>query len=378
MGKQSRLRRRRREAKRIVVSAGLERFGGKEYSPSRQEGLIKCRLWHGLGKSIIVPDQLFFQRGENLVWYQPRTFFAPLLANTGEDAIVTLFADIGEYALTLSFSTRTHIAPLEDGSHLYRCQVEGPARLPTPDGTGRRRDDRLLIDLFHHTSEDARAAILASGSLRSSAWNFQGTKKLVNVGYAYLTALPMIRNAFDLQRIAMSSDGALRLLTDDAPDPDPLRWRHRVGRDISEIKVYRESTDNRRATLKFEVDVTALAPQYLYLHAPREKPAYYEVCNPMIQRIATKAHGSIPHDGTTLSVASSDRLSLDYIVVGDATTLDGLGAPYDEENTKLMMKLERIGAGSEIARFWFEHGNTDLYSDKIPKLQVFADAKTNR
>jgi len=39
------------------------------------------------------------------------------------------------------------------------------------------------------------------------------------------------------------------------------------------------------------------------------------------------------------------------------------------------MKMERTPSGSEIARFWFEHGNTDLYSDKKPFVQTFVSSE---
>jgi hypothetical protein len=60
----------------------------------------------------------------------------------------------------------------------------------------------------------------------------------------------------------------------------------------------------------------------------------------------------------------------DYVVVGDATTVEGLAAPYDEEDTRFLLKIERPPAGTNMLEFWFEHGNQDLYSDKRVETQT--------
>ena len=63
--------------------------------------------------------------------------------------------------------------------------------------------------------------------------------------------------------------------------------------------------------------------------------------------------------------------SFDYIVVGDCSTLDGLAAPYDEENTPHVLKIERVNDGRSFVAFWFSNGNTDLFSGKTPEMQEF-------
>jgi hypothetical protein len=54
-----------------------------------------------------------------------------------------------------------------------------------------------------------------------------------------------------------------------------------------------------------------------------------------------------------------------HLVAGDATNISGLSAPYDEENTKDIFKVETTPNGHSVASFWFEVGNTDRFSGKV-------------
>ena len=69
------------------------------------------------------------------------------------------------------------------------------------------------------------------------------------------------------------------------------------------------------------------------------------------------------------SFRAAPKKRFDYIVVGDATTVEGLAAPYDEEDTRFLLKIERPSPGTNIFEFWFEHGNLDLYSGKTVETQ---------
>ena len=73
----------------------------------------------------------------------------------------------------------------------------------------------------------------------------------------------------------------------------------------------------------------------------------------------------------TMDLASVDRKHVEYVVIGDATSVYGLAAPYDEEDTTFILKLERPESGSNILDFWFKHSNRDLYSGKVIELQSF-------
>ena len=60
--------------------------------------------------------------------------------------------------------------------------------------------------LFHHTAPDTLKLIAQSSVLRGSTWNYQGTTKLKNVCYAYLTSLDAIVTPEDLDiEVALSS-----------------------------------------------------------------------------------------------------------------------------------------------------------------------------
>jgi hypothetical protein len=59
------------------------------------------------------------------------------------------------------------------------------------------------------------------------------------------------------------------------------------------------------------------------------------------------------------------------VVIGDATTVAGLAAPYDEEDTTFLLKIERPLAGSNILDFWFLNSNQDLFTGKIVETQAF-------
>ena len=58
-------------------------------------------------------------------------------------------------------------------------------------------------------------------------------------------------------------------------------------------------------------------------------------------------------------------------MVGDCRTLAGLEAPYDEEDTTNIMKIERVLNGQTLLDYWFEFGNQDLYSGKQVEIQEF-------
>jgi len=51
--------------------------------------------------------------------------------------------------------------------------------------------------------------------------------------------------------------------------------------------------------------------------------------------------------------------------------LDGLRAPYDEEDTKEKVLIERTSGTDTILDFWFQNGNHDLVKGREVKLQQF-------
>jgi hypothetical protein len=67
---------------------------------------------------------------------------------------------------------------------------------------------------------------------------------------------------------------------------------------------------------------------------------------------------------------SSDFIILDHVVVGDAGTLDGLAAPYDEETTTWIYKLQSTKLN--FLDFWRQNQNRDIYSTMPWKPQRFS------
>lgn len=315
------------------------------------EGLIKCKLIHAQGFSLLLPELLVADVG-GWKWFQPKFFTACLLHFLDGFAMGSLWIDLSEEPprLSIQFTSSQLVRKFEDGSHLYRCFISGAADLAAiATGTCAISDDNdVLLDLFHHTTPEAREAIVESGHFRASSWNVQGTKKLENVGYAYFTSLRAIRTERDLHRIAMASDEQIVLM--------PTNARNRA--DAVLIRVYRESTSNRQATLKVSVPASAIASQHLYRHAPRGDVVHFELCHPEIFRVGLVPGAVLPFEGERVRPAPKSLKGFDYVVLGDADTAAGLEAPYDEENTKALFIVERC-AEESIFDFWKRNANTD-------------------
>lgn len=213
----------------------------------------------------------------------------------------------------------------------------------------------------------------ASGAFRLSHWNIQGTEKKVrNVGYVYFTALDKIVFEADLKSIAMSSDEVIYMRVDGF-DPPPLITaavlRH-FANEILPLKVYRGSTKDRTATLKFSIDATVLAPQHLLLHTG-EVPMWYEISNPFTHRVGLQPGNMLKFRALTIERGTFPAKTFEYMVVGDASCVDGLAAPYDEETTESIFKIEPSQARRSLLNLWFDVANTDLFSTKSPELQDF-------
>lgn len=327
------------------------------------EGMIKLKLIHAHGFSLILPDLLAADVG-GWKWFQPKFFTACLLSFLDGFALGRLWIDLSEEPprLQIEFSSGQLVRTFDDGSQLYRCYISGMTDLAAlATGTCSVDDNNeLLLDLFHHTTTEAREAIVASGHFRGSSWNVQGTKKLENVSYAYFTSLPVIRTEDDLRRIAMASDEQISLMPTNG----------RSGADVVVIRVYRESTLNRQATLNVSVPASAVASQHVYRHAPRRDAVYFELCHPEIFRVGLVPGRTLQFRGGRLEPVVDDLKRFDYVVLGDADTADGLQAPYDEENTKALFVVERRIEES-VFDYWKRNANTDQVSGRTFERMVF-------
>lgn len=335
---------------------GIRNFGDVEYN-----GFFKCKLVHNKSYSIVLPDQIYLEIGGKMNWIQPIFFAGNSIYEFEDHGICHIGIDISHgICLRIRFSNNDLFSKLNDGSLFYRCTINGPKDLfKYTTGLAAIIEDKPFINLYHHTTENSKNGILKSNEFWTSNWNIQGTKKSTNISYLYLTSLPKISCIDDLCEIAMSTDGKLRFRVDDNLSNVP---------DLT-LDVYRESTENRTKTLSSWVESSLLATQPCYKHMPPGGPGYHAIVSPFIHRIGVEY-------GTTV-IINKGRLipkspkSFDYVVVGDATTLLGLEAPYDEENTNNVLKIEHINDPDELITFWMNNINSNQYDNKDVEIVVF-------
>jgi hypothetical protein len=334
------------------------------------DGLVKLRLGHAAFGSMLLPELLFIRQA-GWRFYQPIFFGPPILGFNVEPNIhVACFSvEVGSpretdpTRLIIEIRSDGLVRRYDDGAQLYRCVVKGPTRLARY-ASGRcrpRADNDFDILLFHITKPKAVASIRSSGELRSSRWNLQGTRELANVAYVYLTSLPSVRAEEDLRRIAMSSDGVIRFQT----------TSYRAHEETLELKVYRESTTGRTARLPVTSASDLLAPPHLLIHRPIGEQAYYEVMGPEIYRVGVQPGVALKYAGGTATIGAEALKRFEYVVVGDASTVEGLAAPYDEEETKEIVHVEKLDVGLDLFDFWLANQNSDQTSIRRPETRTF-------
>ncbi len=328
---------------------GLRNFGDIDYS-----GYIKCKLVHNSIYSIVLPDQIYLDVGGEIEWIQPLYFSGNLVAMFDEFGVCDVTIDISYGAgLHVRFRNDEVVSRLDDGSLLYNCSLKGPVDLyQYTTGTAKVISGKPFLKLYHHTEKKSKKGILESNEFWSSNWNIQGTKKSTNISYLYLTSLPEILCTEDLAQIAMSTQGklAFRIDSNFTNQPDLI------------LDVYRESTDNRRFTLSFWVEASLLATQPCYRHLPPDGFGYHAIVSPFIHRIGVEFGEKIKIENDRLVPTSPKCLR--YAVVGNATNVQGLKAPFDEENTQEILKVEHIKDPDDIISFWIKNGNTNQYDNK--------------
>lgn len=330
---------------------GSEPLGSTNY-----EGFVKCKLVHGHGWSVVVPDLIYLMTDDkNFTWIQFYSFMPNQFFKFSDDEFIGNFAvDIAfGHTLRLTISNEWHIKNLQDNSNLFKCRITGPENLSDfITGTGQIIDEIPHIYLYHHTLPETKELILKSGNYRGSLWNYQGTKTLINICYAYFTSLDEITKPNDLKMIAMANNGIMHLQVD-------------VSLEVLPIKVYRDNTTNRSATLRQLIDTTLILNNHIWMHThDTNGTIYYEICNPFIYRVGLEPGTLLPFAGEQIDRVPNTKTT-GYIVIGDATTKVGLLAPFDEEHTTHIFKIEPFyNVDSNMLRFWFDNGNDDLYSDK--------------
>lgn len=374
-------RRENRQFNRIECGQHREyvsEYGTRPLEYTSHSGWIKCRLLHGDCYSLIVADQVYIESG-GLRWIQPLAFGPNRLCEIDSGKIVCdLDVDVScGQRLRVQFFNDDLVLDLPDGSQLFKCKILGP-RCLAEYCTGRAewgRNGHPYLQLYHHTTTEAKSAILASGYFRAGPYNIQGaSKQLVNVSYAYFTPLDSITVDDDLKQIGMATGGVIDLRRDgfNVPhDPSP-GWQDKYPDDILQLKVYSCDPAKREAVVDVWINAAVLAPQHLYRHTDGAV-VYFEFPHRFIHRVGTKPGQQVDFDENQRIHLQEGLRSFEYIVVGDCGELAGLAAPYDEEHTKHVMKLERMSSGTTMLDFWFANGNRNLFTGKTVAMQEFAD-----
>jgi hypothetical protein len=122
------------------------------------------------------------------------------------------------------------------------------------------------------------------------------------------------------------------------------------------------------------IETSLLNSQHLLRHAPRNEPVWYEVITPFIQRVGLETGAKLGFSSRVLMEAEVQAKRFDYVVIGDARTVDGLATPFNEKETDHIVKFEQLHKEPGLLRFWFKHANTDLYSEMNVEVAQLEDA----
>jgi hypothetical protein len=334
------------------------------------KGRLKCRLVHMEGDSIVIPDYIFLGNGE---WIQPLFFTAPYLVRLEDDYFCYFYMDIaGGETIKLKFFSSGILKTFDDKSQLFECEIYGPHNMEDyTSGEYFENGGNILLHLYHHTNDKGFDGITGSNSLWSSKWNYRGSKECVNYNFLYFTHIPEIKFASDLITVAMSMDGNIDYMIDSFAQPNvlPQNYRDIYKNSIYTAEVYRSTTIDRNCTIELDIAVDAIDVKHLYLHF-QGGLYFYEVCFPYIHRIKTTAKATVALDEDYVIINKPPVVNSEYAIIGDAQLKDGLSAPFEEEDTSFIFKIEDCGKQT-IHDFWFNNSNQDLYSGKkIEPLKV--------
>jgi hypothetical protein len=326
------------------------------------EGFIKLRLGHSEGRSYLVPDVVIAVTGCR--FFLPTFFGPPILEFNIEPGRHRARFNIdvgsprasGRERLVIDIRSQDRIYSYYDGAKLYKCEIDGPPGLASfASGTCKQDGYDFRLYLFHHTTPANAKSISMSGELWSSAWNLAGTRRLANVAYAYFTTLSKIKDERDLQTIAMSSVGKIRFQT----------TSERLREQVLTLNVYRDSSKGRTQAMPFQVLLGDIAPFHIYLHRMvQSEPAYFEVVCPDILRVGVIPGARLQLRGSKVEVTNDQRKTFDHVVIGDASIVEGLAAPFNEEDTKQITHVERLDAETDLFEFWLSHQNSDQVSGR--------------
>lgn len=330
------------------------------------QGFLKCRLVHMEDKSFVLPDVLMAS-GKNQGFYSPQFFHPNQIGWFGGDGSADFcrihVEVLGQVDLEIAFFRTGMVKRCDDGSFIYTCAFRsvGTSILPATQGEWRRNDDQFELALYHHTTNVGATGIDESGYLRSSPWNIQGTQELKNIAYGYFTCIPKIEHVMHLMEVAMAENGQALFLPTNAPNDAQFAFT---------LDVYKRTPRDIEVPLLFWVDVELISPSHLWLHVPHHSATYYEIVLPKVFRVGVEPGHTLPIDGTRIDMTSNDCRNFEYVIVGDGDTREGLLAPYHEEETLQIAKIDDAPTGLEIIGRWHEKQNTYTFGDRAVEIAV--------
>lgn len=329
---------------------------------SKCQALVKVRLVHGTHGSIIFPEFLFFENG---TWLQPVHFFPPILGKQNDSIACIISADInaGE-TIKITIQNYDFQVELGDRSQIFKCEVSCSVEniLEYSCGEYTVVDDKYFLKLFHHTSADKKENIIHTNELWSSPWNIRGNLKCKSHSFCYFSHLPKIINDDDLTVIAMVNTEEIYIMVDDFVQPEILMpdWKRIYRKYIYIPEVYRSSTAYRKDTIILKIPLELIDIKHIYMHT-QGGLTFYEVFNPFIHRIRTSKDEKLSISDDSIISAPSNMHFPDYCIIGDASRIEGLADPFNEESTSSIFKIQNC-KNVNMLQFWFDNGNVDLFS----------------
>lgn len=349
-----------------------EHYYSKNYgskSTSREElytGYLKCKLVHTEQFSLIIPDIIFLDNENGLKWIQPLAFMPNNLEKYTDEIVCYIPVDIScGVNILIEICNKDFVNSYEDGSQLFKCKINACVNLEDYcTGEAMMSAEPIpYITLYHHTKEEYKTLILQSEFFKLSRWNIQGTHELNKYEFCYFTALDSISKRGDLVEIAMSDIGQITLVTDNIQIPrvHTEEWFHDNSENISILPVYSENVGNRTSSIEINIDSTLLISQHIYRHCLHNVGVYYEICNPFIHRVGMEGTENLLNFKDMEINRITNIFSPNYIIIGDCLKKAGLEAPYNEENTELIFKIQNSRT-ENFLEFWFNNGNTDHFA----------------
>jgi hypothetical protein len=327
-----------------------------------KSGIIKCRLIHMDGRSVVQPDVLLSTDRRGNAFYIPRFFDANHIGFFDEPennfCRFTVVTE-NEVVLRIGFFARDRIRTCADGSVIYRChfsRVSGNTS-PKSSGTWREYRGKYQLKLYHHTNSTGYEGITRSSEIWGSRRNIQGNLWLNNIAYGYFTSVDRVRSEQDLEAMAMSSSGLTGFVPTNAP-------YHPIY--ASMVEIPKQTAADRARTIALWIDCELLAPNHLWFHMPMDRPGYYEIVLPKVFRV-----GLMPGENIRIAanhqveVTDASRRIFEYVIVGDADTHPGLQAPFHEEETTQVAAIEPLRGDQEIIECWKRLANSDQFNNRL-------------